>query len=177
MKEIKGILPFTLRVSDKKLCYDDNLRSLMAIARKNKSKIIESASAIEKGISLIISNYFFEADRAKGINFENKVLNTDWCSFSAKRKLLTEIINEKEYIEGKDKSNLDNLLSKVLKYRNAFAHGDLQTDGDKYFIVYYAGKQIDKELNDEYWTTIENDIYEAMELIQNIQIISGAIKK
>src|SRR5207253_6464575 len=59
---------------------------LTKVSHRNKMAIIECGLAIEWHLELIIANFFFEPPETKKKLFEDIVLRSDWCTFSAKRK-------------------------------------------------------------------------------------------
>ena len=121
-------------------------------------------------------HYFFGASDERRGAFESLVLNSDWCSFAAKRKLITHIINEQNLLEGPDKSDFDKLMRDVMSIRNAFAHGKLSSDEKRAWISFFEGRPRQEELTDEYLANIENTLrvafFKTLELAKKI----GAIK-
>src|SRR5438132_1415428 len=73
-------------------------------ARQNRLVVIESALAIEDAVDTVIERYFFPESPQKRQLFKSLVVDSDWCSFSAKRKLINHIIDEQKLLQGKRKS-------------------------------------------------------------------------
>lgn len=129
-------------------------------ARENGKKVIMGALAIERQLEDIISLYLFLENKKKTKFFRSNILSSDWFTFSAKRKIVIAIINHenknKKLLSGKNKSGIESNLSKIIKYRNTFAHGDIVEKSDGTFIEYFDGQLKDKRLIDEYWEQLED---------------------
>lgn len=150
---------------------------------KNKLKIIDAAYTIEGLLDTIISYYFFGEDKKDDEsknNFNSLILSSDWCTYSSKRKLIIEIVNELELLEGKEKDTYFQLLRKVMSYRNAFTHGEMRTNGDEIRLKYFEGKPQLKTIDDELLNKIEKDLNDCFgltfDLTQNIKVHRAKIK-
>jgi hypothetical protein len=124
-------------------------------ARRNRLKVIEAALSVENQLDTVIAHYFFGSSHERRAVFESLVLGSDWCSFAAKRKLITHIINEQMLLQGRDKQDFDNLIRKVMSVRNAFAHGKISSDDKRVWLSFFAGTPQKVELTDEYLTDVE----------------------
>lgn len=134
---------------------------LTKVSHSNKMAIIECGLAIEWHLELIIANFFFEPPETKRKLFEDIVLRSDWCTFSAKRKLVSYIVNELELLSGKEKNDFDKLIMDAMNRRNAFTHGRLSTDGKKMWLHFFQSRPQTKELSDEYLMDVENTLFDA----------------
>lgn len=149
----------------------------------NKSQVISGVATVEKELEMIIAHFFFGSnlDNAKKKEFEGQILGSDWCSYSAKKKLITYIINENDYLTGKEKSDYDSLLKKVMSYRNAFTHGYIAItageNGNEAHLKYYEGGERSTVLTDDYLTRVEKEIADCFDLTQTIKERSGATSK
>ncbi len=149
----------------------------------NKSQVISGVATVEKELEMIIAHFFFgsHADNNKRKEFEGQILGSDWCSYSAKKKLITYIINENNYLSGKDKSDYESLLKKVMSYRNAFTHGYITiTAGEnenEALLKYYEGGERSIVLTDDYLSKVEKDIADCFDITQKIKEKSGVITK
>ena len=94
---------------------------------------------IENQLETIIQHYFFGTSHEKRAVFKSIVLDSDWCSFAAKRKLITYIIDEQNLLEGRAKNDFDNLMRDVMSIRNAFAHGKFSSDDKRVWLSYFEG--------------------------------------
>jgi hypothetical protein len=152
--------------------------AIMSPIDTNKNKILDAAISIEMKINALINHHFFGHSKElfeKSEEFTNQVLDSDWCTFSSKRKLLTHIINSKNYLESHEKNNYENLLKKTMSYRNAFAHGKLSTNGKEVRLNYFEGITKTITLTDEYFIQIENDIITCWNLTQKLLLKSGTV--
>ena len=105
------------------------------------------------------------------------VLGSDWCSFAAKRKLITHIINEQNLLEGGDKNEFDKLMRDVMSVRNAFAHGKLSSDDERrVWLSFFSGTPQKQELTDEYLTEIETLLRVAFDKTFGLAVKIGATK-
>jgi hypothetical protein len=68
--------------------------SLAREARRNKAKVLNGGLTIEHQLAEILSYYFFGRTHERKAIFEALVLNSDWCSFAAKRRLIAQIIED-----------------------------------------------------------------------------------
>ncbi len=124
-------------------------------ARRNRLKVIEGALSVENQLGAVIEHYFFGSSHERRAVFESLILNSDWCSFAEKRKLITHIINEQKLPEGREKEEFDKLMRKVMSARNAFAHGKISSDDKRVWLSFFSGTPQKQELTDEYLTEIE----------------------
>jgi hypothetical protein len=129
-------------------------------ARANGGKIIWCAICVEKKLEEIISTYMFPQKvltNNKGKSFFlTRILNSDLFSYSAKKRLTINIVNEGDLLEGKEKNQLSNVLKKVMEFRNAFAHGDIVYHVDRGCVLkFWQSDPQQAILNDDYWNKIE----------------------
>src|SRR5438045_9499628 len=80
-------------------------------ARMNRLQVIEGALTVENQLNGVIMHYFFGASHERRAAFESLILNSDWCSFAAKRKLITHILNEHNLLDGRAQRALDKLIT------------------------------------------------------------------
>lgn len=143
-------------------------------AQENRLRVIEAALVIEKQLNTVLAHYFFsEAEEQKSI-FTSLVLNSDWCSFASKRKLLKHLINLKDWIVGQEKNDFDFLLRDVMSFRNAFTHGMLSDDGQSVRLSYFEGGPQERELTGEFLTEIEAKLSQAHDGILMLSAQIGA---
>ena len=153
---------------------DTNLTEAIRLAeqaRTNRLQVIEGALTVENQLNAVILHYFFGSSHERRAVFESLILNSDSCSFAAKRKLITHIINEQKLLEGRDKSDFDKLMKDVMSV-NAFAHGKFVSDENRVWLSFFAVKPQEQELTDQYLTEIETLLRVAFdrtfELVQKI---------
>ena len=138
-----------------------NLRA----AQNNGQTIMSATRWIELQLENIITYHVFGKFGPKVSFFNNHILSADWFAFSSKRKLVLAIVNKGKYLKGRDKSQFEELLRKVMSYRNTFAHGHIVEGSDGTYISYFENTQREKRLSDEYWTQVEKTFKEALDKI------------
>lgn len=164
MKKIKTRYTETLEAFDKptEIITLELLDKIYEPIFFNKIAIFNTVGSIERKLETIINYYFYGEPNESNKHYRNRfyshILSSDWCSFSTKRKLIIHIVGELSLLEGKEKNDYETLLRKVMSYRNAFAHGELSTDGRIVQIKYYENKLIKKILDDSYFEKVELDL-------------------
>jgi hypothetical protein len=145
----------------------------------NKIIIINSAYNIENLLETIITHYFFGINspdtKDKAEKFKSLILTSDWCSFSSKKKLILQIVNELSLLNGKTKSTYETLLSKVMRFRNAFTHGDMTTNGEIVKLKFYEGQPKTQTVDEQYLTEIETAINECFNITWELALKTGAM--
>jgi hypothetical protein len=109
----------------------------------------------------IINHYFFGPSHERNATFQALVLDSDWCSFAAKRRLINHIINELQLLEGRERDAFDKLLSEVMSLRNAFTHSGLSSDGERVWLSFFQATPRKHELTDEFLTHVETILRDA----------------
>lgn len=124
-------------------------------ARENSARLLEFALSIESITKTLILKTLFSEVTDKADLISGLILDSDWCTLSAKRKLLLSLVDSEELLEGKEKNSITELYAKVIRYRNALTHGDIVYDGSKVVIKYFEGTPRAEELTDDYWNKAE----------------------
>lgn len=169
MKEIKLPISGTIQPTPgQPVCVGVAMTNL-EIARKNGSKIIWATLVFEKQLETIILRFFFKEDKEKMKFFNNQILSTDWFTLNAKRKFLLALINEKNLLMGEEKSDFEKYTKKIISFRNAFTHGDIVEKSNGTCIAYFEGQPQERELNDEYWNTVETIFTKVTEVAKKIE--------
>ena len=139
--------------------------------RRDSGRIISAASAIDQVVAKIISNTIFREVQEHREIVLGSVLSSDWCTFSAKRKLLKVALEIFELTDKKVKNNIDENLGKVMHYRNAFAHGTLGLNSDtfKQELHYFEGVPKTVALDNEYFQKLEITFKEVWADLEKIQ--------
>ena len=145
-------------------------------ARRNRLKIIEGALSVENQLEPVILQYFFGSSHERRAAFESLVLNSDWCSFAAKRKLIAHIIAEQNLLEGRDKNDFDKLMRDVMSVRNAFAHGRLSSDDKRVWLSFFEGTPRKEELTDDYLARVETLLRTGFDKAFELAVKIGATK-
>jgi len=160
MKQIKVLVGGQVHVSTT----GTNLTEAMSLskeARRNKAKVLDGALTIEHELAAILSYYFFGRSHEKKATFEALVLNSDWCSFAAKRRLIAHVIDDQKLLSGQEKNDCEKLLRRVMSLRNAFAHGTLSSDDKTVWLSYFEGTPRKQELTDDYLSDVETTLLQA----------------
>jgi hypothetical protein len=147
------------------------VKGLYGEARANKLEIVDAVLLIENTLSDIIAHYFFPDPIAKKSTFQSLMLGASWCTFSAKHRLVRQIIEETKILEdfiGLDKRKLDDLLFAAMHCRNAFTHGTFSTDGNTVWLDYYQGEPKRRELTDAYLAEVQQNI--GLAISQTLQL-------
>lgn len=151
---------------------ETDLTAAMAKIREVRivgQKIISAALAIEEVIVGIIKLSMFSELKTEKDFVTGVILKSDWCSFSAKRKLLLAAIDRYSLCIPKERNELDAALAKVMRYRNAFAHGDIQLDEHKLILKYFEGQAKTDVLNEEYWEKLEKAFEQPFDMLNAIE--------
>jgi hypothetical protein len=127
----------------------------------NRCRVNEGAAAVERHLSATILHYFMGESHERRDAFESMILNSNWCSFESKRKLIKHIIQELNLLEGEEANQFEKLVANVMKFRNAFTHGQFLFDPPDYWLKYFEGTPQKVQLSDEYLTRVEETLIAA----------------
>lgn len=149
---------------------DESISAITETARRNGGKVLYATTSIEQQLEEILLYYFmgpFIEHSDKRVMFEKEILQSSALSYSAKKELVSKLINNHELLTGKKKNKLQESLKKIMKWRNAFAHGKVQHDNLKgCFIKYYSGAPKTLTLTDEFWGGVESCFKDCSELLK-----------
>jgi len=175
VKQIKVIVMGTAHVSTTGINLTEAI-NLSREARRNRLKIIEGALSVENQLQAVILHYFFGSSDDRRAVFESLILNSDWCSFAAKRKLISHIVSEQNLLERRDKSDFEKLMRDVMSVRNAFAHGRFSSDDKRVWLSFFEGLPRKEELTDDYLTKIETLLRTGFDKAFELAVKIGATK-
>lgn len=167
MKEIK--LPKNARILvgpepvDLKEAVDEHRQ-----AYRNALEVLGSALAIERSMSLAVSFFLFGKDIKKREFLEANILGSDWCGFAAKRKVVRSLMMTVGRYTPADIDNFDKAMSKAMKYRNAFAHGEVTFSKEGVTLKYFEGQAIEKKLDESYWDGVVASFTDAHEKVRDL---------
>jgi hypothetical protein len=173
MKQIKTLTTQIVLVSTTGINLSD-ATELTKQARRNRAKVIEGALSVENELETVILHLFFGTSGAKREIFKSLILDSDWCSFAAKRKLITHIINEEKLLEGPEKSEFEQLMRDVMSSRNAFTHGEFSSDGKRVWLSFFEGVPRKEELTDDYLTRVETRLLTGFDRASQLAVKIGA---
>lgn len=143
-------------------------------ARINGGLIIWCSICLEQKLESIIVKFIFPSLKENSVHkgrsfFSNRIIRADHFSYSTKKGLVIDIVNDESLLIGKEKDHLSKILKQVMDFRNAFAHGDITYEVDKGCVLRYwkGGLKMDI-LTDEYWKNIEECFQSAHTLTDQI---------
>ena len=174
MKQIKVVVTGQVHISTTGTSVTKAM-SLSEEARRNRAKVLDGALTIEHDLTAILSYYFFGRSHERKATFESLVLNSDWCSFAAKRKLMVHVIDDKQLLSGKEKNDCEKLLRRVMSFRNAFAHGTLSSDDKTVWLSYFEGSPRKQELTDEFLSDVETILLQAYNTVFDLEQKIGMV--
>jgi len=137
--------------------------------RDRSARIIASTLAYEDMIVQILARSLFREVRENRFLVESLVLQSDWCSFAAKRKLLRETLANLKLTTPAVASSLDESLAHIMRYRNAFAHGTITAEGESYVLKYFESSPKRAVLDDSYWQKLESRFNSPWETLLKIE--------
>ena len=129
--------------------------------RKRGQAIVQSGLDIEYYVKEILGRLLFNKTNEKEF-LTGLLLDNSACTFGVKRKLLQSSLKHFDLLTPKEINDLEGCLSKIMKYRNAFAHGNIPTT-KPFSITYFEGTKQTKELTEEYWDTLVGHLDTAFE--------------
>ena len=176
MRQLKFMFTCGVEIPAHSTVKMEDVMPLLEQARQNKLMVVETALTVESQLNSIIAHYFFGENHLKQKIFDELVLNSDWCSFAARRKLVNHIINEFSYFEGSAKNDFDASLRKTISYRNAFTHGELSSDGKRVWLSFFEGTPRKEELTDQFLEKVETVLIETFHTVHKLAQKIGAIK-
>jgi uncharacterized protein YacL (UPF0231 family) len=151
----------------------EKVKALLREAEENAAKIIAGACSVEKMLSEIIAHYFNPQVEEARTALKEMIIDSDWCSFGNKRKIIEKIITKNNLFSGDKFSHYQRLLSETMKYRNAFAHGQFCVSQHEISLSYYDGKTQVRPLTDEFLKQIEQTLSEANTITTHLALSVG----
>jgi hypothetical protein len=144
-----------------------DLDEVQKIVGENRSQIITYKETIENELNNIITCYFvgkLPGLTEKSDDFVFDILRE--IKSQPKRRIIANIIKKEELLSTEGVAKYDDLLEKVTKYRNSFAHGRVSFTGQKFILI---GNKKDIDLNDSYFDQIKKTILECLQLTVEIR--------
>ncbi len=146
----------------------------LSIARKNGTEVINSSLRIEKRLSVIISSYLFPNTHqvsSQRFFFIHEILETDKFSMHFKKEIVLKIIKDFIQVHGSEFSRIEKGLAQIIRYRNAFAHGELSYDATQGVVLkYYSGSNKTEVLSDDFLQGLEatfKDMDQTLDIMYN----------
>ena len=175
------------RVTNQKIGEIDKIKATAELeqARKNGSQVIYATIMIEHQLNDLIADYLFgnSVPNPKRDFFLDHILCTSHIEFSAKMAWIKKIINKIEFFKDSSVQNaknrkvanakmheFDDLLRRIMNYRNAFAHGKLKYETPTGCVLdYHSGDHKNHNLNDEFWAKLENEYARLIAILKSIK--------
>lgn len=144
--------------------------------RENASLIIWYAISVEQDLDTIIADYFFGpvlgTAKPKRDFFLQHVLQADIFTFAKKKTLVNTIIQRSQLLSGKDNNLLATYIAKVMRFRNAFAHGKLSIDTHQVSrIEFFSGEHKTTVLDNAFWAEIEKECGELDNILRKVKSV------
>lgn len=148
---------------------------LTLAAQDNRKKVILAGLFVEREIEAIISFYLFpNANGGSRHTFlMSEILGSDAVSFSHKKRLIISLINQNSWLRGEAKAAFEKELAGLLKYRNAFTHGNFVVRDSAAFLEYFEGSKKKVELTDAYWADLEQSFNSLVRGIETVKLAAG----
>jgi hypothetical protein len=151
----------------------ESVKGLLHEAEENGAKVIAGACSVEKGLTEVIAINFQPVDSEKRKELKEMILDSDWCSFGNKRKLIEKIILNNNLLLGEEFTHYQKLLGDTMKFRNAFAHGQFHVNQQTVTLSYFQDKPQTQVLTDDYLKLVEQTLYTANRVTQNLAVRMG----
>ena len=136
------------------------------VIEKNGLEIMLATIMIEDRMIEAVGKILFGSDLPKTESrefFERQIMGTSDFSYAFKRKTFTKLLEQQNIIEPEKIKKLKAGLNKIMKWRNAFAHGKvLHEMNGGYVLEYYSGGHKELELNDTFFERVESTIRDCL---------------
>lgn len=147
----------------------------MRTIEKNQSELISAAVMLESRMIEAVTKLLFRATPEAQLQrdfFAEEVMGTSDFSFASKRRVFTRLLERANVLDAEAIKELKAGLNKVMEWRNAFAHGNVQYDmGGGWVLAYHSGEHKELVLDDAFFerveTTIRNCLYQCNGIIQS----------
>lgn len=134
----------------------------LATIEKNGSELIMAAVMIEDRMIEAVSKLLFGtgADSRKTRQFfADEIMGTSDFSYAFKRRVFTRLLESTGALDAAGIKELKAGLTKVMEWRNAFAHGKvLHENNAGYILRYYSGGRQELILDDAFFERVESTL-------------------
>jgi len=156
MKKIEAITSiFTTNFRDRNPKNDFDLHEIHC---ENAKTITFAVAHIEHNLAAGIGRFFFGEQTTEREDFSDLITDTDFFSYSAKRKTFLSICRRTNILKGPEFAEIEKYTSKVMKYRNMFTHGKPVYTNLGCELHYFEGTKKTKLIDDDLLQTIESDL-------------------
>jgi hypothetical protein len=131
------------------------------LRRNVKWKVTETCLALESIMARTLAVYFFGTNKQMAETFQVLVLESDWCGFASKLRLLMNVIEREDYVPKKEREKLEQLIRDSITYRNMFTHGSVTIKDGIPSLLYFKTKPREEVLDDFFLTKVESALFEA----------------
>ncbi len=125
------------------------------IAFRNGSLVIRSALGIEQNCAEIIGAFFIRNDPNLLNVFMDQIVHSSFFSFESKRKTIFWICEQLRILDPQDRNKFEKTFSRVIRYRNAFAHGTILQKHNEICVSYFQSSPRIENLDLAFWEGIE----------------------
>jgi len=112
-------------------------------------EIVEATLWVEQEFETYILKYLFPQQCEKSLFFQGYIIKTDLISFSSKRRILLEILRKEKLIKIAKQTELNELVIKIMNYRDAFTHGRFNKINNDAVLNFYQGGNQTLEINQQ----------------------------
>jgi hypothetical protein len=134
----------------------------LATIERNGSELIMAVVMLEDRMIEAVSKLLFGTDgstRRMREFFVEEIIGASELSFAFKRRVFTRLIERTGALDSSDTKELKAGLSKVMEWRNAFAHGKVLHDQEAgYILQYYSGGRQERTLDDALFEKVESTL-------------------
>jgi len=156
MKHIE--LPKHLKTEDTRGDSREELTEDLAVIEDNWIELLSTSQGLETMLEEVITDFLFTSSKAGKLFFRNTILEAGFFTFHKKWQIANEIFTgfeEKGQLTRAERKETMRQLSAVIKYRNAFAHGELMVAPDGIYLQYFRKELRKDRLDDDYWKQLE----------------------
>jgi len=146
---------------------------------------IEATDQARENISDVISSFLFIEGQVKQIIYHcvlNEVvkhrddvieffLDSDWLNFNAKVHILSKILKKHTQISNSEREDIEKTLRKLMKYRNALAHGEIFWNSGQISLKYFESGSKIATLDSEYWHELEMNFQKGLSQLHKLENI------
>ncbi len=144
----------------------NDLTDEMAIIEKNGTEILTATIMIEDRMIEAVSKILFGGSKTNKKSrdfFINEVMDTSYFSYAFKRRVFTRLIEQMGILDPDRMKSFKAGLSKIMKWRNAFAHGKIIHELNAgYLLQYYSDGKQEIVLDDDFFEKVESTIRDCL---------------
>jgi hypothetical protein len=132
---------------------------------QNVQEVLIATSTIERTLKGLITT-FFVTEAEKKLLFSQFVVGSDTFTLMQTRRTAIQVLSGINI--GKDKlKDLDDMLSKIIKYRNALIHGHPAWVHDKFQLAFFSGSPMTVDITDDYWDKLHKIFWDCYVLLES----------